>query len=78
VLASRLEIGGDTNKLSNTAGNVRRCPVSVEAISWALNLALVAADRGGQLSSTCKFAFVGLAALVWRVRPGQPDARLRR
>jgi hypothetical protein len=35
--------------------------VSVEAISWALNLAPVPADRGGQLSSACKFVLVGLA-----------------
>jgi len=35
--------------------------VSVEAISWALNLASVPADRGGQPSSTCKFVLVGLA-----------------
>jgi pyocin large subunit-like protein len=33
--------------------------VSVEAISWALNLA--PADRGGQPSSACKFVLVGLA-----------------
>jgi hypothetical protein len=35
--------------------------VSVEAISWALNLALVPADRGGQPSSACKFVLLGLA-----------------
>jgi hypothetical protein len=35
--------------------------VSVEAISWALNLAAVPADRGGQPSSACKFVLVGLA-----------------
>jgi hypothetical protein len=35
--------------------------VSVEAISWALNLAPVPADRGGQPSSACRFVFVGLA-----------------
>jgi hypothetical protein len=35
--------------------------VSVEAISWALNLAPVPADRGGQPSSACKFVVVGLA-----------------
>src|SRR5260370_18428690 len=39
----------------------RWCPVSVEAISWALNLAPVPADRGGQPSSACKFVLVGLA-----------------
>jgi len=32
------------------------CPVSVEAISWMLNLAPVPRDRGGQPSSACKFA----------------------
>jgi hypothetical protein len=35
--------------------------VSVEAISWALNLAPVPADRSGQPSSACKFVLVGLA-----------------
>jgi hypothetical protein len=35
--------------------------VSVEAISWTLNLAPVPADRGGQPSSACKFVLVGLA-----------------
>jgi Helix-turn-helix domain len=35
--------------------------VSVEAISCALNLAPVPADRGGQPSSACKFVLVGLA-----------------
>ncbi len=35
--------------------------MSVEAISWALNLAPVSADRGGQPSSACKFVLVGLA-----------------
>jgi hypothetical protein len=35
--------------------------VSVEVISWALNLAPVPADRGGQRSSVCKFVLVGLA-----------------
>jgi hypothetical protein len=33
----------------------------VEAISWALNLAPVPVDRGGQPSSACKFVLVGLA-----------------
>jgi hypothetical protein len=33
--------------------------VSVEAISWALNLAPVPAGRGGQPSSACKFVLVG-------------------
>ena len=35
--------------------------MSVEAISWALNLAPVLADRGGQPSTACKFVLVGLA-----------------
>jgi helix-turn-helix protein len=35
--------------------------VSVEAISWALNIAPVPVDRGGQPSSACKFVLVGLA-----------------
>jgi len=35
--------------------------VSVEAISWALNLAPVPADQRGQPSSPCKFVLVGLA-----------------
>jgi hypothetical protein len=35
--------------------------VSVEAISWALNLAPVPAGRDGQPSSPCKFVLVGLA-----------------
>ena len=35
--------------------------MSVEAISWALNLAPVPADRGGQPSSACKFVLPGLA-----------------
>ncbi|HEY2128715.1 MAG TPA: helix-turn-helix domain-containing protein [Streptosporangiaceae bacterium] len=35
--------------------------MSVEAISWALNLAPVPAGRGGQPSSECKFVLVGLA-----------------
>jgi Helix-turn-helix domain len=35
--------------------------VSVEAISWALNLAPVPAARGGQPSSACKFVLIGLA-----------------
>jgi hypothetical protein len=34
--------------------------MSVEAIPWALNLAPVPADRGGQPSSACKY-LVGLA-----------------
>src|SRR5689334_22705012 len=38
-----------------------RCAVSVEAISWALNLAPVPADRGGRPSSACRFVLVGLA-----------------
>lgn len=35
--------------------------MSVEAISWALTLAPVPADKGGQPSSPCKFVLVGLA-----------------
>ena len=35
--------------------------MSVEAISWVLNLAPVPSDRGGQPSSACKFVLVGLA-----------------
>ena len=35
--------------------------MSVEAISWALNLAPVPADRVGQRSSACRFVLVGLA-----------------
>jgi hypothetical protein len=37
--------------------------VSVEAISWALHLALapVPAGRGGQPSTACKFVLAGLA-----------------
>src|SRR5690348_18449142 len=35
--------------------------MSVEAISWALNLAPVPADRRGQPSSACKLVLVGLA-----------------
>ena len=35
--------------------------MTVEAISWALNLAPIPADRGGQPSSACKFVLVGLA-----------------
>jgi hypothetical protein len=35
--------------------------MSVEAISWALNLAPVPVDRGGQPSSACKFVLVALA-----------------
>ena len=35
--------------------------MSVEAISWALNLAPVPADRSGQPSTACKFVLVGLA-----------------
>jgi hypothetical protein len=35
--------------------------VSVEAISWALNLAPVPVGRGGQPSTACKFVLGGLA-----------------
>jgi hypothetical protein len=39
----------------------KRRPVSVEAISWALNLAPALAGRGGQPPIACKFVLVGLA-----------------
>jgi helix-turn-helix protein len=47
-------------------GNRDRGPIAqkagkVEAASWALNLAPVPADQGGQPSSACKFVLVGLA-----------------
>jgi hypothetical protein len=35
--------------------------VSVEAISWAINLAPVPADSTGRPSSPCRFVLVGLA-----------------
>jgi len=35
--------------------------VSVEAISWALNLAPVPRDRGGKRNTACKAVLVGLA-----------------
>jgi len=35
--------------------------VSVEAISWALNLAPVPRDRGGKRNPACKAVLVGLA-----------------
>ena len=35
--------------------------MGVDAISWALDLAPVPADRGGQPSSACKFVLVGFA-----------------
>ena len=38
-----------------------RRPTSVEAISWALHLAPVPADRSGQPTTACKFVLVGLA-----------------
>jgi hypothetical protein len=54
---------------TETGGWAARCAAarlssdaaSVEAISWALNLAPVPAGRGGQPSSACKFVLVGLA-----------------
>jgi hypothetical protein len=49
--------------------------VSVEAISWALNLAPVPAGRGGQPSTACKFVLVGLADPR---RAGQPAPVLLR
>jgi hypothetical protein len=36
-------------------------PVSVEAISWALNLAPVPRDRGGKPNPACKAVLIGLA-----------------
>jgi hypothetical protein len=36
-------------------------PVSVEAISWALNLAPVPCDRGGKPNPACKAVLIGLA-----------------
>jgi hypothetical protein len=48
--------------------------VSVEAISWALNMAPVPADRGGQPSSACKFVLVGLAN---HARPDRTGASRR-
>jgi len=36
-------------------------PVSVEAISWALNLAPVPRDRGGKRNPACKAVLIGLA-----------------
>jgi hypothetical protein len=41
--------------------------VSVDAVSRALNLAPVPADRGGQPSSACKYLLVGL---VKHAEPG--------
>jgi len=64
-----------------------RCPVSVEAICRALNLARVPAGRGGQPSSACKFVLVGLAnharpdgtgafpAVAWCTTPGWRNRR---
>ena len=45
--------------------------MSVEAISWALKLAPVPADRNGQPSSACEFVLVGLAN---HARPGRSGA----
>jgi len=50
--------------------------VRVEAISWALNLAPVPADRGGQPSSACKFVLVGLANHVGPDGCAFPAARM--
>ena len=47
-----------------------RRSVSVEAISWALNLAPVPAGRDRQPSTACKFVLVGLAN-----HAGPDDAR---
>jgi hypothetical protein len=43
------------------AGFREEFPVSVEAISWALNLAPVPRDRGGKRNPACKAVLVGLA-----------------
>jgi hypothetical protein len=42
-------------------GSGEEFPVSVEAISWALNLAPVPRDRGGKRNPACKAVLVGLA-----------------
>jgi Helix-turn-helix domain len=45
-----------------TVANFREVlPVSVEAISWALNLAPVPRDRGGRPNPACKAVLIGLA-----------------
>jgi hypothetical protein len=46
--------------------------VSVEAISWALNLAPVPADRGGQPSSACKYLLTELPVVFSQFK-GQAD-----
>ena len=59
--------------------------MSVEAISWALNLDPVPADRGGQPSSASKFVLVGQSpatapgARLWHWPSGSrlPDCRRR-
>jgi hypothetical protein len=52
--------------------------VSAGAISWALNLAPVPADWGGQPFSACKFVLVGLATPHpgHRPEPRQPAQQL--
>src|SRR5689334_23682364 len=60
VNETETETRGRAAPLQGGASEERR-PVSVEAISWALNLAPVPADRGGQPSTACKFVLVGLA-----------------
>jgi hypothetical protein len=44
-----------------SAGFREGFPVSVEAISWALNLAPIPCDRGGKRNPACKAVLVGLA-----------------
>ena len=58
-MRQKLRQGARRPSTGSRAGGRR--PVSVEAISWALNLAPVPADQGGQPSSACKFVLVGLA-----------------
>ena len=48
-------------ELARALTGLRQVPDEREAISWALNLAPVPADRGGQPSTACKFVLVGLA-----------------
>ena len=52
VNETETETGGQAAPLRGGMSEERR-PVSVEAISWALNLAPVPADQGGQPSSAC-------------------------
>jgi hypothetical protein len=43
------------------ANSRKEFAVSVEAISWALNLAPVPRDRGGKPNPACKAVLIGLA-----------------